>query len=61
MRARGRQWIGCSAVLGLMLAIGPVAAQQGPAPTGAVVDMATVQVTGEQPGPGLWKVTAPLG
>lgn len=61
MRARGKRWIGCSAVLGLMLATGPAAAQQAPALTGPVVDMDTVQVTGEQPGPGLWKVTAPQG
>lgn len=53
MRARGKRWIGCSAVLGLMLATGPAAAQQAPALTGPVVDMDTVQVTGEQPGPGL--------
>ncbi|WP_312707110.1 TraB/GumN family protein [Stenotrophomonas sp.] len=47
--------------LWMLLAAGPLAAQQGPTPPDGVVDMATVQVTGEQPGPGLWKVTAPQG
>lgn len=47
--------------LSMLLAAGPLAAQQGPTPPDGVVDMATVQVTGVQPGPGLWKVTAPQG
>ncbi|AWH32744.1 TraB/GumN family protein [Stenotrophomonas sp. SAU14A_NAIMI4_8] len=45
----------------LLLATGPLGALQRPPPADGVVDMATVQVTGEQPGPGLWKVTAPQG
>ncbi|WMJ68395.1 TraB/GumN family protein [Stenotrophomonas sp. 24(2023)] len=32
-----------------------------PAVVPPVVDLATLQVTGEQPGPGLWKVTTPQG
>lgn len=64
MHGRGRRWIGWAAVPALLLALSPVAAQQAvPAdnPVPSVVDMATVQVSGEQPGPGLWKVTAPQG
>lgn len=52
---------------GWMLLLSLLAA--GPAPlalaeqqaAGPVIDMAPVQVSGEQPGPGLWKVTSPQG
>ncbi len=63
MHARGRQWMQCGLVLAMWLAAGPVLAQPAPPPAGSdtVVDLDTVQVTGEQPGPGLWKVTGPQG
>ena len=53
----------CGLVLAAWLAAGAVSAQPAPPPAGAdaVVDLDTVQVTGEQPGPGLWKVTGPQG
>lgn len=60
MHGRGRQWMRWV----LVLAVGVSAAAQSapPAPPGgAVVDLDTVQVTGEQPGPGLWKVTDAQG
>jgi len=49
--------------LGVMLLLAaPLAAQTTAAPTDkAVVDMATLQVSGEQPGPGLWKVSNAQG
>ena len=41
---------------------GPLAAQEPAAPpVGEVVDLAPVVVSGVQPGPGLWQVTAPNG
>ena len=41
---------------------GPIAAQEPAAPPqGEVVDLAPVVVSGVQPGPGLWQVTAPNG
>lgn len=61
MHGRGGRWMQWCVGLMLLSALGPVAAQ---APAGApvpVVDLATVQVSGEQPGPGLWKVTGPQG
>lgn len=55
-------WFPLNAALCLCLCLSPSvrAAPQSPAPP-PVVDMASVQVTGEQPGPGLWKVTGPQG
>lgn len=61
MHGRGRQWMRSMALMALLPAFGPVAAQPASPPSAPVVDMATVQVTGEQPGPGLWKVTGPQG
>jgi len=63
MHGRGRQWVQCGLVLAAWLAAGAVSAQPAPPPAGpdAVVDLDTVQVTGEQPGPGLWKVAGPQG
>lgn len=57
MQRRRSQGAGAGVLLAALLAVGvPAAAQEAP-----VRDMATVQVTGEQPGPGLWKVSAPNG
>ncbi|MEN5425437.1 TraB/GumN family protein [Stenotrophomonas pennii] len=59
---RIRQGIGCGATLAalLLLASPRVIAQEVTAAE-SVVDMAAVQVTGEQPGPGLWKVSNAQG
>ena len=59
---RMRQGIGCGATLAalLLLASPRVIAQEVTA-AAPVVDMAAVQVTGEQPGPGLWKVSNAQG
>lgn len=59
---RMRQGIGCGATLAalLLLASPRVMAQEVTAAE-PVVDMAAVQVTGEQPGPGLWKVSNAQG
>lgn len=59
---RIRQGIGCGATLAalLLLASPRVMAQEVTAAE-PVVDMAAVQVTGEQPGPGLWKVSNAQG
>lgn len=54
-----------AAWMGVALALaqaGAAAAQDAPAPpTGEVVDLAPVVVSGVQPGPGLWQVRAPNG
>ncbi len=52
-----------SAALCLLMgaASAPALAQDALQAAGPVVDMASVQVTGEQPGPGLWKITSPQG
>ncbi|WP_369038546.1 TraB/GumN family protein [Stenotrophomonas maltophilia] len=60
MHGRGSRWVGRCIALALLPAW-PVVAAPPPAPATPVVDMATVQVTGEQPGPGLWTVTGPQG
>ncbi|KAF1055522.1 MAG: hypothetical protein GAK43_00317 [Stenotrophomonas maltophilia] len=66
---QGRSGRGCfkAGMLWAALQCAIIVSAQGastppPAPgKDAVVDLATLQVTGEQPGPGLWKVTAPQG
>ena len=54
----GMLWVG----LGLGIAA-PASSQDAPpsAPVGEVVDLAPVLVSGVQPGPGMWRVTAPNG
>lgn len=48
--------------MGVGSAVAAAAQEPAPAPpTGDVVDLAPVVVTGAQPGPGLWRVTAPNG
>lgn len=67
MKHRTRAAVSCSALLfwsGLLCAVLPAGAGAqtvGSTAAAPVVDMATVQVSGEQPGPGLWKVTAANG
>jgi uncharacterized protein YbaP (TraB family) len=54
-----RMWAMC---LGVGIATGAAAQEPAPAPSpGEVVDLAPVVVTGVQPGPGMWRVTAPNG
>lgn len=59
---RIRQGIGCGATLAaLLLLASPRVMAQKVTAAEPVVDMAAVQVTGEQPGPGLWKVSNAQG
>jgi uncharacterized protein YbaP (TraB family) len=44
-----------------LLAFAAVGEQAVPAPPASVTTLAPVMVSGEQPGPGLWKVTSPEG
>lgn len=58
----GRRMAGWMGVALALAQAGAAAAQDAPAPpTGEVVDLAPVVVSGVQPGPGLWQVTAPNG
>jgi len=58
---RNRQGISCGITLAAALLAPLSVAAQAATPEGPVVDMAAVQVTGEQPGPGLWKVSNAQG
>lgn len=48
-------------VLSTMAAAAAAGEQALPAPPASVTTLAPVMVSGEQPGPGLWKVTSPQG
>ncbi|MBJ7517127.1 MAG: TraB/GumN family protein, partial [Stenotrophomonas sp.] len=58
---RNGHWISCGFTLALLLCAPLSVAAQAVTAEGPVVDMAAVQVTGEQPGPGLWKVSNAQG